>query len=253
MAKRKRSTPKPKRAAPKSKRPPKKPAQRRHKTVALKGLTPSEVEAMRRHEVAQRKREAKALDDWKRETGQKRGRGKGQARLLREAERAVRNQEVKEQRRERQRRAKRAGSKTGRYSKIPVNTPTSYTRRFKPKKGRSVEKSVLRVRGTGTWQKVVDTLNALPRGTSAYVQVGSGYGAAAKWVGSRVTTPAEAAGWLEGIGLKYQNKIFKASKPEDLFIEVVALREAKGRPVDLEELWDEAAEEAENFEWEDEE
>lgn len=199
---------------------------------------------MRRREVAQRKREAKALDEWKRETGQKRGRGKGSARLQREAERAQRKEEVRELQRERKRRARR--KKPGQYARIPKDTPIV---RRSTRKG--ISKSLLRVRGAGTSQRVIDLLNALPRGTTTVVQLGTGYGADAKWVGSKMTSPEDAAGWLEGIGLKYSNKIFKGAAEEDLFIEVLAYR--RGSAVDMEELWEEAAElglEPEDIEWE---
>ena len=71
--------------------------------VAVKGMTPAEVQAWRNQELRERAKEAKARDEARRAAG-KPGRARGKKRFMREAESAQRRKEVAFQVAERKRR-----------------------------------------------------------------------------------------------------------------------------------------------------
>lgn len=100
---------------------------------------------------------------------------------------------------------------------------------FEAKVGARVEKRLYRFRGPDAFDNAADVLIELrddrPR-WKTYVQIGEGYHAGARWVGSRVDTPEETSAWLQGVGTTYLKKgsIFAKKKRSELWVEVVALR-----------------------------
>jgi len=213
-----------KKSAPPQRRPsapPKRP--RGVGAKGVRGMTPREVAAWRKREIAERAKEAKARQEYERAKKPQRGRPKGKKRLLIEATRAVREQEVRQQQRERQRRSRAGGKTKGRY-RASKSKPQGLEESRRSRRG-GVEKTLLRFKGLSSGLQAVDALLAMKPGTRAMVQLGGGYNQGATWLGSRWTTPQDASTWLQGIGLKYSEKIFgNKADVEELYIEVIGYR-----------------------------
>lgn len=186
-------------------------------------MTPKEVAAWRKAELRERAKEKAARQEHERQQRAKRGRPKGKKRLQREAERDTRRAEVSAQQAERRRRSRAKGKPKSTYRKSYQRELGLVERRRTRRAG--VEKTLLRFKGVSSGLAAVDALLAMPKGTSAYVQLGAGYQQGATWVGSRLTSPQDAAVWLQGVGLKYAEKIFgNKADVEELFIEVIGYR-----------------------------
>lgn len=196
----------------------------RGRFMGVKGMTPAEVEAWRRQEMRERAAENKVRDEALRRKG-KPGRPKGQARLEREAAGQLRQEEIARMTGERYRRSR--SSKQQKYKLPPKAKRGAVVEKRKTTRG-GVEKRVFRSVGAASWPDALKALRELPKGFSAWVQVGTGYGPRAKWVGSRLTSPAEAAHWLRGIGQDYSRKMF-AGRRERLWTEVIAYRKAPAK------------------------
>lgn len=168
----------------------------------------------------------------------------GSVRAERAAKRKLRSLEVGTQVAERVERTQTTKGKTraeykqrlskerpGAFSAAVVR-PRPQSQWLEAKVGERVEKRVYRFRGPTAFDDAVDVLTELrddrPR-WKVYVQIGEGYHAGAKWVGSRVDTPQEASAWLQGVGTSYLKKgsIFAKKKKAQLWVEIVALRPVK--------------------------
>ena len=204
------------------------PTKRGAHAKGVRGMTPKEVAAWRKSELRERAKEKAARQELERakraEAGRaKRGRPKGKKRLTREAEKELRSREVAQQQAERRRRSRAKGKPKSTYRKGYARELGLVERRRTRRGG--VEKTLFRFKGVSSGLQAVDALLAMPKGTSALVQLGAGYQQGATWVGSRTTSPQDAALWLQGIGLKYAEKIFgQKADPEELFIEVIGYR-----------------------------
>lgn len=191
----------------------------------MRGMTPREVAAWRKRELKERAKEKAARQEHERQQRAVRGRPKGKKRLQKEAQRELRWQEIRRQDAERRRRSRAKGKTKGRYRASPTKAEGLEESRRTRRGG--VEKTLLRFKGLSSGLDAVDALLRMKPGTSAYVQLGSGYAQGATWLSSRWTTPQDASTWLQGIGLKYSEKIFGGVAAEEMYIEVIGYRRFK--------------------------
>jgi len=198
---------------------------RKKKSLRLNGkfTTPAKL-AIWKRELAERKLDKKAKP-------KKPGRPASARTIQRRKLKAKRQIQVFEQRVERTKRARDSSGKLrASYRSNARLSNGSYD--LKTTREGGYEKRVYRFRGLGAMPDAVDVLTEklTGRGWKVTVQMGAGYQRGRDWVGSRITSPAQASVWLQGIGLQYRARGALGSDPSQVWIEVIAVKKiGKGK------------------------
>jgi len=194
---------------------------RKKKPLRLNGkfTTPAKL-AIWKRELAERKLDKKAKP-------KKAGRPASARTIQRRKLKAKRQIQVFEQRVERTKRARDASGKLrASYRSNARLSNGSYD--LKTTRDGGYEKRVYRFRGMGSMGEAVDVLTEqLGRGWKVTAQMGAGYQRGRDWVGSRITSPAQASVWLQGIGLQYRARGALGNDPSQVWIEVIAIKKTR--------------------------